>query len=341
MSVKTKMKMAGWSLLGLCCMVLLVAAMKSKGTEACKDIAITIEGATEHVFVKKADVLNVLYENNIHAGENLNDIDIGKLEGQLEQNAWIQDAELFFDNKQVLHLKIFEREPIARVFTMQGGSFYIDSTALRLPVSENAVARLIVFTSFPSDKKVLSKPDSAVLTDVKKIALYIEKDSFLTAQTAQVNITQHGTYELIPVIGDQVIRIGNADSLDEKFTNLRAFYTQIWSKVGFEKYSVIDIQYHAQVVAVRRGQMNGAPDTTKAVMQLAQAEKKLTQVLRDTLYAAPMKQVSVDTVGAQTEKTVVGKKRSKTGATSHKEMGRKNSSGDKKPKAVMPGKVKG
>jgi cell division protein FtsQ len=335
------MKTIGWSLLGLSCMVLLVAAMKSKGTETCRDIAITIEGATEHVFVKKADVVNVLSENNIHAGENLNDIDIGKLEGQLEQNAWIQDAELFFDNKQILHMKIFEREPIARIFPMQGSSFYIDSTALRLPISENAVARLIVFTSFPSDKKVLSKPDSLVLADVKKIALYIKQDSFLTAQTAQVNITQHGTYELIPVVGDQVIRIGNADSLDEKFTKLRAFYTQIWSKVGFEKYSVIDIQYHGQVVAVKRGQMNGASDTAKAVLQLAQAEKKLNQVLRDTLYAAPMKQVSVDSVGAQTEKPVVGKKGSKTGATNRKEAEKKNPSGDKKPKAVMPGKVKG
>ena len=91
MSAKTKMKTIGWSLLGLSCMVLLVAAMKSKGTEACRDIAITIEGATEHVFVKKADVMNVLSENNIRPGKNLNDIDIGKLEGQLEQNAWIQE----------------------------------------------------------------------------------------------------------------------------------------------------------------------------------------------------------------------------------------------------------
>ena len=133
-----------------------------------------------------------------------------------------------------------------------GNSFYIDSTGLRLPVNENATARVIVFTSFPSDKKILSAPDSLVLNDVKTISKYITADSFLNEQTAQINITQQRTYEIIPVVGNQIIRIGNADSLNEKFTKLLAFYKQVWSKVGFEKYSVIDVQYHGQVVAVRK-----------------------------------------------------------------------------------------
>ena len=97
---------------------------------------------------------------------------------------WIKDAELFFDNHQTLHVKIIEREPVARVFTVSGNSFYIDSTGLRLPVNENATARVIVFTSFPSDKKDLSKPDSLVLNDIKKSAQYISADSFLNEQTA-------------------------------------------------------------------------------------------------------------------------------------------------------------
>src|SRR5436190_21626631 len=118
MSVKTKIKTIGWSALGLCCVVLLVAAMNSKRSEACTDIVINIGGATEHVFVKKADVMSVLSGNNVHAGESLNDINIRKIENELEQNAWVKDAELFFDNKQVLHVKIAGREPIARIFTM-------------------------------------------------------------------------------------------------------------------------------------------------------------------------------------------------------------------------------
>ncbi len=333
MSVKSKIKTIGWSVMGLCCAVLLVAAMKTKSSKACAIIDVKITGATQNIFIKKADVLDVLNQNNIHTGQILNGIDLRKTEEQLEQNAWIKDAQLFFDNHQTLHVNISEREPIARVFTTSGKSFYIDSTALRLPVNENATARVIVFTSFPSDKKILSKPDSLVLNDIKLLAQYINTDSFLNKQTAQVNITQQGTYEITPVVGNQVIRIGNADSLNEKFTRLLAFYKQVWSKVGFEKYSVIDVQYYAQVVAVRRGENYTISDTAKAMKQLKQADTKLNSVLNDTTYSAPLPKLNVDsikTVSAKHEmKNVLPATKKKLTVTNNKK------AGVKKPKAVM------
>ncbi len=330
MSVKTKIKTISWSLLGLGCVVLLVAAMKAKDAKACSNIEINIDVATKHMFVNNADVMNVLNRNNIHAGETLSDIDLMKTEEQLKNNLWIKDAELFFDNRQVLHVKITEREPVARVFTVSGNSFYIDSTGLCLPVNENATARLIVFTAFPSDKKDLSKPDSLVLNDIKTITQYISADSFLNAQTEQVNITQQRTYEITPVVGDQVIRIGNADSLDEKFTKLIAFYKQVVSKVGFQKYSVIDVQYHGQVVAVRRGEGHTVPDTAKAMRQLASADIKLSKVLNDTTYAAPLPKTDTDSVNTKQEDATAKK-------TAQKINNRKANDkvNKKKPKAVM------
>ena len=49
----------------------------------------------------------MLNQNNIHAGETLDDINLRKTEEQLEKNAWIKDAELFFDNHQTLACKYF------------------------------------------------------------------------------------------------------------------------------------------------------------------------------------------------------------------------------------------
>ena len=330
MSVKTKIKTISWSLLGLGCVVLLVAAMKAKDAKACSNIEINIEGAAKHMFVKNADVMSVLNRNNIHTGETLSDIDLMKTEEQLKNNLWIKDAELFFDNHQVLHVKIAEREPVARVFTISGNSFYIDSTGLHLPVSEDATARLIVFTCFPSDKKILSKPDSLVLNDIKAITQYISADSFLNAQTEQVNITPQGTYEITPVVGDQVILLGNADSLDEKFTKLIAFYKQVIGKVGFEKYSVIDVQYHGQVVAVRKGEGYTISDTAKAMQQLISADTKLDKVLNDTTYAAPLPKPGIDSVNTKQEDTTAKKPMQEM---SNKKVN--NKMNERKPKAVM------
>lgn len=345
MSVKSKIKTISWSMLGLSCLVLLVSAIRTKDSKVCAAINVKIEGATQHVFIKKADAIEVLNQNNIHAGQTLDDINLKKAEEQLENNAWIKDAELFFDNHQTLHVNISEREPIARVFTMDGNSFYIDSTGLRLPVTENATARVVVFTSFPSDKKILSVPDSLVLNDVKTISKYIAADSFLNAQTAQINITQQRTYEITPVVGDQIIRIGNADSLDEKFSKLLAFYKNVFAKVGFEKYSVIDVQYHGQVVAVRKGEGYTISDTAKAMSSLKQADTKLNSVLNDTTYSAPLPKLNNDmnknvtAKHAEKKSTVTVKKNNtKKVTTKNKKANSKVSgvkSSGKKPKAVL------
>ena len=324
MSVRIKIKTISWSLLGLCCVALLIAAMKAKDSKACSNIEINITGPTKHMFVTQVDVVDVLNKNSIHAGEALDEINLRKTEEQLKSNPWIKDAELFFDNHQILHVKISEREPVARVFTKSGESFYIDSSGLRLPVTENATARVIVFTSFPSDKKVLSKSDSLVLNDIKTITQYINADSFLNAQTAQINITSQRTYEITPVVGDQLIRIGDAENLDEKFTKLLAFYRQVFSKVGFERYSVIDVQYEGQVVAVRRGERRMVSDTARAMKQLAKADLKLDRALKDTTYAAPMsKPAVVDSANFIDDKKVKNS----------------NKVGVRKPKAVMKKKV--
>ena len=39
----------------------------------------------------------------------------------------------------------------------------------------------------------------------------------LLAQVAQVDITSQRTYEIVPLVGNQLIKIGNAENLDEKF----------------------------------------------------------------------------------------------------------------------------
>src|SRR5258708_36883538 len=111
--------------------------------------------------------------------------------------------------------------------------------------------------------------DSLVVEDIKHIAQYIQKDSFWVAQVAQVDITPQHTYEMIPVLGNQVIRLGNAENLDGKFKRLFTFYKKVWSKAGFERYEAIDVQYEGQVVGVRRGEIVPGADSVMAMQQYA------------------------------------------------------------------------
>lgn len=328
-----------WCVFGAATLLLLVSAMQTKEHKACTGVDINVSGADDHVFVNETYINNLLSDAGAKKGNDVSIINVRQVEEQLKKNPWIKDAQLFFDNNKLLHANISEREPLARIFTIQGTSFYIDSSCLRLPLSNEETARVPVFTSFPSSNKTLASPDSAVLQDVKQIASYIQCDSFWMAQIAQIDITPRRTYEMIPVIGDQVIKLGDAENLDEKFLKLYSFYKQVFAKYGFEKYETIDVQYAGQVIASRRGAPKPMMDSAKAMQAFSSNEDKLDAVLKDTAYAAPIIKVDTTAVKDVNKKPVIQNK-AVPKTTPPAKSKPKTVLNNKKAKAVLPKKNK-
>src|SRR5665647_1866073 len=234
-----------WILLGSGTIVLLVAAISRRNNESCVRIEVEISGVQNNFFIAKKDVISILEKTNKGRLEKkpLRSLDLSAMETELQKSSWIKNAELFFDNNDVLEVKITEREPIARVFTTSGMSFYLDSSLARLPLSDKFSARLPVFTNFPTDVIVLSKEDSILLNEIKSLSEFIGNDPFWMAQIDQIDITPERTFELVPKLGNQVIRFGNGDNYEEKFNKLFAFYKQVQTRTGWNRYSIIDVQY--------------------------------------------------------------------------------------------------
>jgi len=256
-----------WVLLGAGSVVLLVAAISKKFNEPVAGLEIHIKGMENNNFIDKKDVINILEKAN---GKKISKMDLGSLdlttmEKELKKNSWIENAEAFFDNNNVLQVKIIEREPVARIFTLSGASFYIDSSLTRIPLSDQFSARLPVFTGFPNIGKVLKKQDSVLLDEIKTVSEYINSHPFWMAQVDQVNITSEGNFELTPKLGNQVIRFGNADDCEEKFNKLLTFYEQVQTKISWNKYSVIDVRFKNQVVCVNRDQAAIKADSLQAI----------------------------------------------------------------------------
>jgi cell division protein FtsQ len=113
------------------------------------------------------------------------------------------------------------------------------------------------------------------------------------SQVSQVDITPQHTYQIIPLLGSQVISLGTADELDTKFKKLFAFYKQVWGKTGFEKYERIDVQYEGQVVAVKRGAVLPSADST---LEVAGGMANLAREVRDSLRPVATSRVQTTTV---------------------------------------------
>ncbi|MES2810568.1 MAG: cell division protein FtsQ, partial [Bacteroidota bacterium] len=84
-----------------------------------------------------------------------------------------------------------------------------------------------------------------------KTMRYITGDSLWNAQISQVYVNEKREMELIPRVGNQRILLGNADSVEVKFSNLLAFYKQALPQVGWDAYKQINIKYANQVIGVK------------------------------------------------------------------------------------------
>ncbi len=271
-SIKRILLATLWIAIGMSTIVLLVAAIRKKDAKRCKGVEINIKGANNNFFVDKTDILNSItaIAKGNPIGKATGSFNLKLMEKELQKNTWVRSAELFFDNNEVLQVKVNEREPVARVFTSAGTTFYIDNDISILPLSDKFSARLPVFTHFPSDKSVLLKEDSSLLRDIRTISLAIQKDSFRMAMIDQVDITPQRSFEMIPKLGNQLIVFGDASDVEEKFSKLLLFYKEVMAKAGWNNYSVINLQYKNQVVAKRKGADDVKADSlrTLQLMQL-------------------------------------------------------------------------
>lgn len=274
-----------WVAIGAGTIVLLVAAIQKKDAKQCSGVDITIKGVSNNFFVDKNDILNTItsISGKKPEGKPIGSFNLKAIEAALQKNTWIRNAQLFFDNNEILQVNVLEREPVARVFTTDGTTFYIDSSITMLPVSEKFSARLPVFTNFPSGKKVLVKADSNLLRDILTISLAIQQDSFDMAMIDQVDITPQRSFEMVPKFGNTIIVFGDAKNTNEKLNKLRLFYKEVVVKAGWNKYSEINIQFNNQVVAKRKGAEEVKADSLRTLQLMKVIAENAERLAADSL----------------------------------------------------------
>ncbi len=241
-----------WMCIGAGMFTLLLAAISKKNKGLCRDYKIVIKGVQNNYFIDKKDVEELLKKaakGNIK-GQAVSLLNLQEMENLLEGNKWVSDAELYFDNKDFLHVTIIEKEPVARIFTSDGSSFYIDRYGKKMPLSDKMSAKVPVFTGFPGRKK-MSAADSALLNKITTTANYIVADAFWMSQVAQIDVTPERTFEMIPVVGSHIVKMGEGENIERQFNRLMIFYKQVMSRTSFDKYKIIDVQFEGQVVASR------------------------------------------------------------------------------------------
>lgn len=286
--------------------ILLQAGMHSQSVKKCQSVVVDITGVNNNFFIDEADVKSIIknYVGGNPIGKSLESFNLRDIENRLEKDTWIKNAELYFDNNDVLRVHIDEREPAARLFATDGSTFYIDTSIMILPLSDKFSARLPVFTNFPKSNNSISIADSNLLRSVLVISEHLQKDSFLMAMIDQVDITAQRTFEMVPKIGNQTIVFGDATEVAEKFIKLKMFYSKVIPVAGWSRYSTINLQYKSQVVAKIKDAADKSADSLRTLQIMQLIAERAAQQAEDSTIKFAQENASNTSDGSMIEQSI-------------------------------------
>lgn len=218
----------------------------------CTSVSIHIEPENELQFIDRNRVLRVIREDGDEKkipGTPIHALHIDALEKKLEADRFAKKAKVFTDMNGGLNIHIVQREPILRILNVKGESFYLDRTGVKMPESSLFTARVMVATGNIYEPGVpYDSLQSYIGQELLKIATYVDKDAFWKAQIEQIFVNAASEFVLIPKVGNHTIHFGNTSDMETKFSKLMLFYREALNRLGWEKYSDIDVRYKGQIV---------------------------------------------------------------------------------------------
>jgi len=287
LNIRKLVSAAFWSVAGAGVLVLLIAAIRYRNANVCKGFHIEIAGSApkEALFVDRKGIADILTAAGAGKGQNkpIHSFDLRHLESALGRNIWIKEAQLFFDNNDILQVKVVEREPVARIFTRDGNSCYVDSGGVQLPLPDKGQAQLPVFTGYPAVKLALHGADSLLTRNILRLAGFLRRDTFWAARVSQIAVLPGNNFELEPAAGDQRIAFGDGSDIEAKFHRLALFYKDVLARTDPGKYNRIDISYSGQIVATKTGHEHGRYDSVQGMNNIRQMIRSAQQLQPDTL----------------------------------------------------------
>ncbi len=199
-------------------------------------------------FVNKDDIINVIEEQQIKPLKTLvKDIKIRDLENKVKENKWVKETNIYISTNNIMHIQVEQKTPIVRVNQKDSNdyAYYLDEYANALAWSSVYSPKLPVVTA---PKLGYSRKDLNTKSDLVMLAKYLTNDTFWNAAISQIDVLPSGQIQLIPVIGKQIIILGDVKDLEDKMARLLLFYQEGMFTVDWEKYDEIDLRYIGQVV---------------------------------------------------------------------------------------------
>lgn len=189
-------------------------------------------------------------------------VDFSAIESYLRGLSEVKTVKVYAEIGTKWQIQVVLRQPVARLFNLNGSSCYIDTDGKLMPLSDNYTAHILTVNGFVNEtnmKKNVSdviNNDSLktieILDDLYLISKYVCSDKFFSSQITHIYVNSENEFEFIPRVGKQRILFGDSHHYVGKFKKLKVFYTEGLAKAGWGLYDTINVKYKNQIVCSKR-----------------------------------------------------------------------------------------
>lgn len=232
----------------------------SAGSDFCGGVKIDMKDSAKYHFVTKRSLVSMVQGSGRILGKPVKEIPVAEIEGKIKSLRELREAEVYVAVDGTIHVYADQRDPVMRVIPDEGGDFFVDRDGVVMRKRNLYNPRLhVVSGNITITQKMLDGVSvldtvikNSILKDIYYLVEYIDDDDFWSAQIDQVYVDGNNQIDLIPRVGNHVIHIGTTENLDAKLRNLEAFYDKVLPEVGWNKYSVVNLEYKDQIVCKLR-----------------------------------------------------------------------------------------
>lgn len=211
----------------------------------CKDVEISFKEQHKQSFINDSVTRVYLQKKNLYPLNKLVDsVNTNTLEFVLSQHPYIKKAICYKSPTGCINIEIDQYHPVLRVIADNGENYYLDEEGNAMELLPGLREDLMVASGHIT--KAYAKEH---LTDLGKLFL---SNTYWNNQITQLYIDKDSCLEIIPRVGDQQIYAGKPEQMELKLRHLKAFYDQVIPKVGWNKYSRINLEYNNQIICQKR-----------------------------------------------------------------------------------------
>ena len=174
---------------------------------------------------------------------SIKDIDIRTIEASIRNNPYIDSVACHYTSTNLLCIRVLPRKPVLHVISDNGEKYYMDINGNDMPTDVFLQDLCLATGNISKDY---------AKEHLVQIADYINTHAPWNKEIQQISVRNPKHIEIIQSTGSHTVVLGEPTDIQGKLNRLQKFYEEGLNKVGWNKYSIINLNYANQIVCTKK-----------------------------------------------------------------------------------------